>query len=553
MSHAISSAIVRFKSSTRLSMLAAVVLSTHVGCVPAANEEHPLDASDLVVGDAGVPPRDDAGSENDGGSLVDDAGALLDAGHSEDAGHAFDAGHALDAGALAPFAPQPDDSEGLTNVDVDLAAVLEHGALEGACDAYAASPTDRQKKLLCGKSMFFYEGFDTVGVPAALLDFFGTKFESSLGLAYQGLGMIPDPTSEQGRPLGVGRGAPLGTIETLAFTCASCHFGKLDDGRYAVGAPNHDYDYGGQILAILIAPNRVAPGFDPADVHPDAVLKIAPVLEALDASFALRIELLMNVLPLAGAADGAPMVGVEDQGHYAHWLTGTMDFLMAPLPVDDEVHTVSKILALYGIPRAAEEEVFGMPHGMLAWTGGADSLHTFLEGFVAIGEGAEDAWPHERLDPLAEYIYSLRAPVPLSPAPDALVDEGRGLFDSRGCIDCHDGPRGGGRRVFTFEEIGTDDAMRAWGDPTLSGSLCCGLGDPDTVLTHGIKSPRLTGSSSFKRFLHNGSISSLEELLCRDGPRDLVTAYAYGNQGHEFGCDLEASEKDALLAFLRSL
>ena len=27
----------------------------------------------------------------------------------------------------------------------------------------------------------------------------------------------------------------LGSVETRAFTCASCHFGKMPDGRYAVG------------------------------------------------------------------------------------------------------------------------------------------------------------------------------------------------------------------------------------------------------------------------------------------------------------------------------
>jgi len=508
-------------------------LSSSLGCPSAA----PVDAGPDAV---------DGGSDHDGGHTVvtDDAG-VNDGGVSLDAGPGFS--------GPGPFAPQPDESEGLVNVSSNLMELLEHGQLEGACDAYAADPTNRRKKLLCGKSMFFYEGFDTIGVPAALMDFFGTKLPDVIGPAFSNLGMIEDPTSSEGRPLGVGRGAPLGTVETLAFTCASCHFAKLDDGRFAVGAPNHDYDYGGHILTIMIAPGRIAPGFDPADFHPDAIAKVQPVLDALDASMSLRLQLLFQVLPLIGASDGAVTVSVEDQGHYAHWLSGTMDFLMAPLPIDDAVHTVSKILALWGIPRASEEALFAMPHAMLAWTGGADSLHTFLEGFVAIGEGAENAWPSERLDPLAEYIYSLRAPTALEATSPSLIDEGRALFTSVGCIDCHDGPRASGRRTYTFEEIGTDDAMRFWGDPTLSGTLCCGLGDDDTALTHGIKSPRLTGAAYFKRFLHNGSVSSLEELLCRDGPRDLVTTFAYGNQGHEDGCALSVDDKDALIAFMRTL
>ena len=74
----------------------------------------------------------------------------------------------------APFRAQPDTSEGLTNTSANLEALLEGGALPGACAAWEADPTDRRKKLLCGKSMFFYEGFGTIGVPTALYDFFGT-------------------------------------------------------------------------------------------------------------------------------------------------------------------------------------------------------------------------------------------------------------------------------------------------------------------------------------------------------------------------------------------
>jgi hypothetical protein len=41
--------------------------------------------------------------------------------------------------ARDPFAPQPDTSEGLTNVSSDLMALLEGGSLRGACDAYWAA------------------------------------------------------------------------------------------------------------------------------------------------------------------------------------------------------------------------------------------------------------------------------------------------------------------------------------------------------------------------------------------------------------------------------
>src|SRR5688500_7420901 len=70
-----------------------------------------------------------------------------------------------------PFATLEDTSEGLTNAGTDLDAILENGALTGACAAWEADRTDRKKMLLCGKWMFFYESFNTGGVPAPIIDF----------------------------------------------------------------------------------------------------------------------------------------------------------------------------------------------------------------------------------------------------------------------------------------------------------------------------------------------------------------------------------------------
>jgi hypothetical protein len=83
---------------------------------------------------------------------------------------------------------------------------------------------------------------------------------------------------------------------------------------------------------------------------------------------------------------------------------------------------------------------------------------------------------------------------------------------------------------------------------------CCNfqLDTSDTSLNHGVKSPRLVGMWTLKRFLHNGSVGSLDDLLCMNGPRGSVTMPAYGDGGHAFGCDLPAADKQALIAFLLS-
>ena len=112
-----------------------------------------------------------------------------------------------------PFAPQPDTSEGLTNVSADLDAVLEHGTLAGACDAYAATPDDRRARLLCGKAMFFYEGYGTAGVPTPLATWLLDHFPDEVGPGFEKLGMVADPTSPAHLPLGFGPGAKLGSVE----------------------------------------------------------------------------------------------------------------------------------------------------------------------------------------------------------------------------------------------------------------------------------------------------------------------------------------------------
>lgn len=447
-----------------------------------------------------------------------------------------------------PFAEQPDTSEGLTNVSADLDALLENGALQGACDAYWANPDDSRQKLLCGKSMFFDEGFGTIGIPEAIVDFMGTELEAEIGTAFTGYGMIEDPR-QPGRPLGLGPGAPLDGTPTLAMTCASCHFAQLPDGRYAVGAPNTAYDYGTHMLALTLVPGAAAPDFDRGAHHPDAVAAVAPLLDRVSSDTLLQMRLGLALLPLMNI--DAVGMDRETEGFHAAWKPGTMDFAIAPLPIDDEVHTVSKIGALYSIPSREEEQASGMPHAMLAWTGNARSLEDFLRGFVTIGNGDHATWNEDTLEPLAAYIYSLRAPVNPSLDADAAA-RGETAFGEAGCADCHSGPRGGGTRLYDYEEVGTDAAMMLWGDADLDGTPCCDMDDGVTTFDHQVKSPRLVGLWAMERFLHNGSVESLDALLCLDGARPTIEEEPFSDRGHLYGCDLDDGTRRDLVAFLES-
>jgi len=456
-------------------------------------------------------------------------------------------------GTPDPFAAQPDTAEGLTNVSADLEAVLEHGSLETACDAYAAAPTDRALRLRCGKAMFFHEGFGTTGVPKPLVSWLLENFPDEVGPGFSKLGMVQDPYSADGLPLGLAPGAPIGSVETLAFTCASCHFGRLSDGRFAVGAPNHDYDYGRMNLMLTLTPTMAMPGASESAHDPDALAVIQPLRDRMAANSSIQASLIGALLPLIlGGSTSLPAFSKENEHAYAHWRSGTMDFFIQPLPFDDQVHTISKISALWGIPTDGELADHGMSNAMLGWTGGTSRLAHFLYSFVDLGGGDPTGWSEDRLAPLADYIASLRAPGSPTPPPATEVARGRAVYVTT-CQTCHGGPRGMGDRLYTFEEIGTDDAIKWWADgPDHDGQPCCGLRFPQgDSITHAVKSPRLNGLWAMSRFLHNGALDSLEQVLCvapRPGGRDL----AFGDQGHTFGCELPDADRVALLAYLRA-
>jgi len=454
--------------------------------------------------------------------------------------------------ARDPFAPQPDDAEGLIDVSASLDAVLEHGLLRGACQAYeaalAAGTATRRAKLLCGKEMYFYEGFGTIGVPQALVDVLIGHFPE-VGPGFAGIGLIEDPTSPARHPLGLGPGRDLVPgVPSLSFTCASCHFSVLPDGRYAVGAPNHDFDYGKMNVAVATFP--VVAVFGPAGHDPGAVAWIQPLLQRLAADPAASAALTQAFVSLFPAIGVVPPVTPAVEAAWMSWLPGTQDFVMSPVPVDDGIHVISKISSLWGLPRPEEHAPYEMVHAQLGWTGIVHSVESFLTGFVRLGAGDTAVWTAERLAPLAEYVYSLRAPANPAPPDPQQVYTGGQLFVTKGCFACHGGARGAGRDLFDYGEIGTDAAMQRWLDPDGDGQPCCGAQfDPGEALTRKLKAPRLVGLWAQQRFLHNGSVT-LDELFCRGTPRPAVTAEPYGAQGHDWTCRLADAEKDAVIAFL---
>jgi hypothetical protein len=384
-----------------------------------------------------------------------------------------------------------------------------------------------------------------------LLDFLQKHYaDSYYGKGFSKFGLIPDPASTKGMPLGL---APttgkVGTVSTLAFTCASCHFGKLPDGRYAVGYGNLQFDYG-RLIASLGAPLMLSLNANDMNVHAQLRQELTMPVAQAKMKAGYQIDMGATGLQLLGAGSGAQLNAME-QGRFLALKAGTMDFLTKPL-IEDGVWTVSRLLSLWNLPDTAQRSRVGMKHEMLSWNGGVDSLEAFLKGFVAIGVSRSE-WDDAKLAPLAEYVRTLRAPTPLTSPNETEARAGARLFVSKGCLTCHPGPSGEGHRVFRFDEVGTDDAYANIYNPGVDGKPCCGIAGEASNVTRGVKAPRMGALFSQVRFLHNGSVGSLEELFCLI-PRQVDSNPAQGSGGHVMTCeDLSDVEKRNLITYLKSL
>jgi hypothetical protein len=167
----------------------------------------------------------------------------------------------------------------------------------------------------------------------------------------------------------------------------------------------------------------------------------------------------------------------------------------------------------------------------------------------------------EQLYALARYVYSLQPP----PNPhkfDAFAARGQQVFAREGCVRCHTPPLYTNNRLTPAEGF-TPPPERLKEYEILPVSLHT---DPALALgtrrgTGFYKVPSLRGVWYRGMFPHDGSCATLEDWF---DPRRLRDDYVptgfkgYGVQhravkGHEYGLDLSAEDKRALIAFLRTL
>ncbi len=169
--------------------------------------------------------------------------------------------------------------------------------------------------------------------------------------------------------------------------------------------------------------------------------------------------------------------------------------------------------------------------------------------------------PDEALYALALYIYSLDPP----PSPyklDARAAAGQKIFEREGCGGCHTPP------LYTNNKL----TLALGFDPPKEHSQFLDIlpvsvnTDPGLALrtrkgTGYYKVPSLKGVWYRGRYLHDGSLTTLEEMF---DPARLKNDYVPSGfmpvgvksravNGHEFGLKLKPEDRAALIVFLKTL
>jgi len=167
----------------------------------------------------------------------------------------------------------------------------------------------------------------------------------------------------------------------------------------------------------------------------------------------------------------------------------------------------------------------------------------------------------ETLYALALYIYSLKPPANPNLS-DNRIAAGQKIFQREGCVACHTPPLYTNNRLTLAAGFTpTREAMQGLDVMQISVGT-----DPNLALktrkgTGFYKVPSLKGVWYRGRYLHDGALTKLEEMF---DPARLTDSYVPSGfrpvgmttravTGHEFGLKLSDEERNALIAFLRSL
>lgn len=353
-----------------------------------------------------------------------------------------------------------------------------------------------------------------------------------------------------------------GKLEVGSQSCAMCHTRVMPDGSRIVGAQgNLPFDRQFAIgivgsdreeLAGTLAALFGMPATDQAPPYP-------PGVDAATVAAALR-AIPPGVLARHGSSAFAPvqvpdLIGIRDRryldrtGLVRH--RGPAD-LMRYAALNQGIDFLSAWQDF--VPAFASLDAVSPAN----WPADAPPREEVRR---QLGDPAQQfRYSDEHLYALTQFLYSLRPP-PNPNRADSLSERGREVFAAEDCAKCHPAPLYTGNELTPVagfrvpDHLRTTDRIRSRGvgtDPTLALSTRRGTGF--------YKVPSLLGVWYRGPFGHSGAVATLEDWF---DPRRLQDDYVPTGwnpgggrravPGHEFGLDLPAADRRALIAFLRTL
>ena len=318
-----------------------------------------------------------------------------------------------------------------------------------------------------------------------------------------------------------------GVVELGSMGCATCHTRVLSGGRVVAGAPSNNPGdrQGARLLrqAAAISPDKLlarlrifvqqfeAPWL-PAD--PNAAARTFSLTQFIEAGEAIPPGVTARANTSIVLAPQIPdLIGVKDRRFLDH--TG----LIRHREIGDLMRysTLSQDVGVYA--RYGPTGAPPPPHG--------------------------SRYSDSQLYALALYLYSLQPPSNPYSGDDPETARGRQIFEHEGCPACHAPPLYTNNQLISWDKIGTDPRY------TLQTRKGTGY----------YKVPSLKGLWYRSPLEHNGSVASLEDWF---DPARVRSDYrpsgfsGYGVSrravpGHEFGLNLDPSDKKALIAFLLTL
>ncbi len=347
-----------------------------------------------------------------------------------------------------------------------------------------------------------------------------------------------------------------GVIRYGDLSCATCHSRVMDNGEVIIGAQgNHAFDAGfGYIAKKFKFPAAVVKaGFLSLSGTPWASNYMDSALNR-DAEVMLAdlMETPLGVMSRQGMAHNLPLrvpslIGIKDIKYLD--ITGLM------------LHRGPEDLMRYA-----------------ALNQGMDML-TAYDGFIPLDEPEHvklpsyEDWNHPfgydpkrysdaQLYALTQFIYSLKPPENPNEYPQELLDRGERIFNEQGCVTCHTPP------LYTNNMLTPVDGFEPPPEHFEKYDIfnISVETDPRTALysrrgTGYYKIPSLRGLWFRGPFFHNGELATLEDVFdpARLEPDYVPTGFKPSDVehqavgGHDFAMDLDPPDKEALIAYLKTL